>query len=158
MRKRAWLSVPFLTLTFLAMSELPNESISLFNYLCANWWVFPFCASIAANLLLVSNLLLGSRVRLINSEKLLSGAYLMVGPSLAVLGGSSIFGIAIPSWLGYVAPVILPASAWAFYHSLRPSEDGVEISREHNMSKHRIPRKEDGGAVERRWSLSGENN
>lgn len=117
------MSVPLLTATLFVLVESSNELDGPLTYLCSHMWVLLLSSTIVSISLLVSGLLLGRKVPVCASEGLLTGAYLMVGPSLALMGLSTSLGITAPPWLDYVTPAMLPASAWAYYRSLAPSED-----------------------------------
>ena len=125
MRKLGWLSVASVIGTLLVAATEPSSgSNGLLNCLPRSLWVFSFSCSIVSISLLVGNLVLGRLASVGFPGKLLSWAYLSIGPSLALLSVSTWLGIAMPAWVSYVSPAILPLSAWAFYRSLGPLEEG----------------------------------
>jgi len=140
MRKLGWMSVVFVSASTLVAAVVSSgESYGVLNGLSRSIWVLPFSSSIISISLLVGSLGLNRLAPVGLSVKHLSWAYLSIGPSLALLSMAASLGIPTPALVGFVAPAMLPISAWAYYHSLGPSEEaGLGASRGFDLAEPEI--------------------
>ena len=100
------------------------------------WWTLPFGVALASLAILAGSLVFsGVFVRRVPA-RLLSTLYLLCCPSLAALSlpGSLSPAMAPPVWAGPTASAMLVASAWAYYRSLKYSDEGEEEFPQTNRS------------------------
>jgi len=92
------------------------------------WWTLPFVVALASLAILAGSLVFGGVFVRRVPAKLLSTLYLLCCPSLAAfsLPASLSPAMAPPVWAGLAASAMLLTSAWAYYRSLKYSDEGEE--------------------------------
>jgi len=111
---------------FLPLARYLSETTST-PLLAQLLWVIPLSSASMSLALLVGSIALGHfNVRRI-TETTLSMIYLVSCPSLAILNFSTFLlpGTQPPIWVGFAAPALMLASAWAYLSSLNRSDGEV---------------------------------
>jgi hypothetical protein len=93
--------------------------------LVRDWWILPLAVSTASVAVLTGSLVLREALVRRIPARFLSVLYLVCCPSLAVLGLPASLSIAMapPTWVRFAAPALLLTSAWAYYRSLKYSDE-----------------------------------